>query len=186
MTLGRPPYGLGALISASLERLNLGTRVKENTCLLVWDEVVGEQVAGAAQPEFVKDGLLFVRTKSSVWANELAFYKADIISKLNRRVGGTTLQDIIFKAGRIHTRRVPKEQPDEERLEGIKLTKSDLEQVETAARQAGGEASEDIRSLMMTALRLEKWKKGNGWKPCKKCGSLQNSATGICPPCQIE
>lgn len=183
----RPPYGLQSLISDALQRLNLAAQVKEHTSLTVWDEVVGEQVAGAAQPQFVKDGQLFVVTKSSVWANELSLYKADIIARLNRRIGGKAVKDIIFKTGRL-PQRVCKTsdapEPDEP-LEGIPLSQEELEEIEAAADGAG-EAAEDVRKLMATALRLEKWKKTHGWKPCTRCGVLQNSASGVCPPCQTE
>jgi len=182
------PYGLGSLISDSLRGLNLEARVKEQTCLLVWDEVVGEQVAAAAQPEFVRDGKMFVIAKSSVWANELGFYKVDIIARLNRRVGGAVLKELVFKAGRFPGRRspAPAEQTDEVEVEGIQLTDRELEMVEAAARGSGGEAGEAVRSLLGTALRLEKWKRARGWKPCRRCGALQNTASGVCPPCQIE
>lgn len=184
----RPPDGLGPLISSVLHGLDLETRVKEQTCLLVWDEVVGEQVADAAQPEFIRDGRMFVITKSSVWANELTFYKSDMIARLNRRVGRTVLKDIVFKVGRLPRtkRRVRGEASDEPELEGIQLTDRELEGVEVAAQEAGEGAAEMMRSLMATALRLEKWKKAHGWVPCKKCGALQNTASGVCPLCLIN
>ena len=187
MRSGGPPYGLGSLISRSLRGLDLERRVQEQACLLVWDEVVGEQVAGAAQPEFVKDGRMFVTTKSPVWANELTFYKSDMIARLNQRVGAPVLTEIVFKAGRVRKRPAsgaPGES-GEPNLEGIELTREELGKVEAAAR-AAGEAAGAIRSLLATALRLEKWKRARGWTPCERCGSLQNTASGICPPCQLE
>lgn len=183
-----PPSGVNSLLREVLKGLGLESRVKEQTCILVWDEVVGEQVSSAAQPEFIKDGKLFVVTKSPVWANELNFYKADMIVRLNRRVGANAVKDIIFKAGRV----LPKEtktsaaETEEPGLEGIQLTDLELETLETAARSAGEEASGVVADLMATALRLDKWKKVHGWTPCKVCGTLQNTASGVCPVCGIE
>lgn len=188
MRVHRGLQALGSLVSGSLRGLGLETRVKEHTCLLIWDEVVGGQVASAAQPEFVKNGCLFVVTKSPVWANELTFYKSDMIARLNERAGGEVLNDIVFKAGRLRGREraASDARVDEPRLEEIRLTKRELEQAEAAARGAQEEASEEVRALFRTALRLEKWKKARGWKPCKCCGALQDTSSGICPPCQIE
>lgn len=188
MMQGKPPFGLGSLITDSLQRLNLERQLKEHSCLMVWDEVVGEKVSGAAQPEFVRDGKLFVITKSPVWANELTFYKSDIITRLNKRIGGQVVKDIIFKAGRLasKSRKTAAAPPDKSRQEEIQLTRQELEEVKNTAQAAGEEASEGVKNLLSAAMQLEKWKKANGWKPCKKCGSLQNSASGICPPCQIE
>jgi len=189
MISGGPPYGLASLISGSLRALDLERRVKEQACLVVWDEVVGEQVAGAAQPDFVKDGRLFVTTKSPVWANELTFYKSDIIARLNQRVGAPVLTEIVFKAGRIRKKQAvagPPEESGEPDLEGIELTQEELAKVEAVARTAGKEAAGVVQGLLAVALRFEKWKRAQGWTPCKRCGSLQNTPSGICPPCQLE
>ena len=182
------PQGIGGLITGSLKAFHLDRRVKENTALLVWDEIVGDQVSSAAQPEFVRDGILFAVVKSSVWANELTFYKSDMIARLNRRVGGNVLKDIVFKAGRMPSRRSqpPTTQSNELNLEGIPLSERELEKVEAAAKNVGADASDALRNLLMTAARLDKWKEAQGWKPCKKCGALQNTESGICPLCQRE
>jgi predicted nucleic acid-binding Zn ribbon protein len=182
----KPPFGIGSLISDMLKGMDMETRVKEQTCLLVWDDVVGEQVASAAQPEFIRDGKLFVVAKSAVWANELTFYKQGIMEKLNRRAGGNVVKEIIFKSGRFPAK---KQEPSDQTaakpdLEGIQLSESELESVETMAIQAG-EGAEDVRRLLTTALRLEKWKQSNGWKPCRECGVLQNSEDGVCPVCRL-
>ena len=177
---------LAYLLSMSLRNLDFENRIKEQSCIMFWDEVVGEKVAGAAQPEFVRDGKLFVTAKSSVWANELTFYKTDIIERLNKRVGGWILNDIVFKSGRIKRRKpLSVENPSKNvNLEGIELTKAELDKVDTAVA-AACEAGDSLKNLMMTSIRLEKWKESQGWTPCKRCGSLQNTDKGICPPCQL-
>jgi predicted nucleic acid-binding Zn ribbon protein len=169
-----------------LQGAELESKIQQHTCLLVWDEVVGEKMASAAQPEFVRDGVLFVATKSAVWSNELTFYKREMISKLNSRVGKTVIKDIVFKVGRISRKRpavpVAEDKPD---LEGIKLSDEELKGIESAASSAGEESSEFLRRLMVTAMKLEKWKKAHGWMPCKKCGVLQRTASGVCPVCEL-
>jgi len=179
------PTGVGSLVAGLLRGLDLECRVKEQMCVLVWDEVVGERIASAAQPEFVRDGRMFVVAKSPVWANELTFYKAEMIANLNRRVGGNVLKEIVFKAGRFprRTARSVAEPADESGLEGIPLSERELESVGAASRDAG-EGAEDVRHLLETALRLEKWKQARGWTPCAKCGALQNAPDGICPICR--
>ena len=63
-----------------------------------WEGVVGPQVAGVTQVEAVRDGVLFVRVKNSVWANELTLLKEDMLRRLNSKLGGRILTDIHFKA----------------------------------------------------------------------------------------
>ena len=69
-----------------------------------WEGVVGPQVAGVTQVEFVRDGVLFVRVKNSVWANELTLLKEDMLRRLNSKLGGRILTDIHFKASRLGRR----------------------------------------------------------------------------------
>ena len=138
-----------------------------------------------AATEFVKDGKLFVITKSAVWANELTFYKSDMISRLNKRVGRKALTEIVFKPGRVKRRQSRAETPGTPDLEGIELTKAELERVESAV-SAAGDSGESLRQLMITSLRVEKWERSQGWKPCRTCGALQNTGMDLCPPCRFE
>lgn len=178
---------LGSLVTGALRTSELETRLKEQRCLMVWDEVVGQQVSGAAQPEFIRDGCMFVITKNPVWANELMFYKKDLISRLNSRVGGTVLKEIIFKAGKIQRKKKQMPEGDTETpdIEGIKLSNEEIVRIQDIARAAGEESFELMEKLLSTSLKVEKWKKAHGWTPCSKCEALQNSPNGVCPVCNI-
>jgi predicted nucleic acid-binding Zn ribbon protein len=64
-----------------------------------WDGVVGETVAGNAQPAAFKERLLIVHVSSSAWLQELHFQKNDLIQRLNRAAGVTVVEEIRFKVG---------------------------------------------------------------------------------------
>jgi len=179
------PFGLGELLSDRLKAMGLEQNIREQRAMLVWNEVVGAQVASAAQPEFARDGILFVVTKSAVWANELTFLKREIISKLNQKLRGNAIRDIVLRTGKIKPPLRTDGESPEAILEGIPLSDEELEQVEGIA-QLAGPVGESVRELLATVLRLEKWKKSKGWKPCKRCGALQNRRSGICPICVEE
>jgi predicted nucleic acid-binding Zn ribbon protein len=179
---------LGSTLQGVLKSTELEARVKEHTCVLVWDEVVGEQLARSAQPEFIRDGIMFVATKSAVWSNELTFYKRDLISRLNSRVGGYVLKDMVFKVGRTARKKNPAQLAGDQKpvLAGIKLSNDELKHIEAVSSSVGEELRESFKKLMTTALKLEKWKISLGWTPCSKCGALQNTSAGICPVCVRE
>ena len=71
----------GALQSA-FTRLGLSGKLAQQRALVIWPEVVGPQIAAATRPLHVRDGILFVATKSSTWAHELIFRKAAILAGL--------------------------------------------------------------------------------------------------------
>jgi len=179
---------LSFVLKGVLNRADMEWRVKEHICMQVWDEVVGKQLSDAAQPEYVRDGVLFVITKSPVWSNELTFYKQDMISKLNKRVGAKTIRDIVFKVGRLSAKKksLSSELDKKPSLEGITLSDDEIKTIESIASNTNEEAVEPLKKLMFTAAKLEKWKKSRGWTPCRNCGSLQNATTGLCPICEND
>jgi hypothetical protein len=187
MKINTGMQNLGRFLGDSLKALELETRLKEQTALLVWDEVVGKQVSGAAQPEFIRDGRLFVTTKSAVWANELTFYKADMVSRLNKRIGAKVVKEIVFKVGRVTKARKPEPEAPAERVDlgGISLTDAELEKLGEAAGSVPPDIADKVRRLLQTAARVEKWKRSRGWTECSSCGVLQNDPEGVCPVCRL-
>lgn len=67
----------------------------------IWDNVVGEVIAGNARPDAFKGKLLLVNVTSSTWVHQLQFLKKDIITKLNEALGQALVEDIRFKIGPI-------------------------------------------------------------------------------------
>lgn len=63
----------------------------------VWSEVAGAEVASNASPVQFKAGRLVVSTSSSVWADTLQYMSADLVSRLNQRLGPGTVRQILFR-----------------------------------------------------------------------------------------
>ena len=79
-----------------VKNLGIEAQLLENKALVYWSEVVGPKVANNTKAEKIKNGRLFVKAKNDVWKNELMFYKTDIISKLNSKIGKAIVQDIVL------------------------------------------------------------------------------------------
>ena len=86
-------------VSSWLGSQELAQALRPHMAKVQWEAVVGPQVAGVTQVEAVRDGVLFVRVKNSVWANELALLKDDMLRRLNLALGGRVITDIHFKGG---------------------------------------------------------------------------------------
>ncbi|MDP3283106.1 MAG: DUF721 domain-containing protein [Desulfobacterales bacterium] len=65
----------------------------------LWDDAVGAAVAKNARPAGFKGKILLVNVVSSVWIQELQYYKKDMIRKLNEALGKELVCDIKFKIG---------------------------------------------------------------------------------------
>ena len=74
---------LKTAIKIFLRKAGLEKGVKQNTALLVWDEVVGESIAENTSPEKIEHGTLTVKVENSSW-------------RLNSKLGKKTIKEIRF------------------------------------------------------------------------------------------
>lgn len=143
-----------------------------------WVGVVGPQVAGVTQVEAVRDGVLYVRVKNSVWANELTLLKDDMLRRLNAKLGGRVLTDIHFKASGLAKSKKKPEVPRPAAPTEAELAKTPLSQRAVAKIEASvAEIKDDtlrgrIRQGMVRAAHTEEWKRRAGWQVCRRCQAL--------------
>jgi predicted nucleic acid-binding Zn ribbon protein len=184
----------GDALESTLREHELKEPLRPRKAAAIWAEVVGPEIAAASFAEGVRGGVLFVRVRSNVWSNELTFYKQDIITRLNRRVGGDVISDIHFKTSG-PVRAAEKAQPD--------VTKGpdedDLKRVQPhgpladAARRRTAipdpEFDRHLRATTSRAARTSEWKREHGWVTCSVCESLfeprkEREDNGVCLYCE--
>ncbi|MDU0459265.1 MAG: DUF721 domain-containing protein [Geobacteraceae bacterium] len=105
------PRPLPGLIQECLQGLGLAERLREAEIWRVWPDVVGATVAARAQPLRIINGTLTVAVSSAPWIQELRFMTGMMKDKLNSRLGGEVVREIVLKAGRIQ-KAVIDEEPD--------------------------------------------------------------------------
>jgi predicted nucleic acid-binding Zn ribbon protein len=167
---------LGGLLDAALRQNNLADQMRIHRAVAVWPEIVGEKLAPVCWAESVKQGVLFVRAVSSVWANELTFYKGELLDRLAAKIGKGVVTDIYVRAG--GRRKAVREQaarvldrPTEPELSALEPESAETPVLRTYQR----------------AMRMLTWKKEHGWEPCTRCHSLVRPddlrGDGLCPLC---
>jgi predicted nucleic acid-binding Zn ribbon protein len=95
------PRLLGDILPETLRKKALHLPTKDRPLIDAWNRAVGPQICSKAQPDRLKDDVLFVRVATSVWMHELQFMKQDIIAKLNGILGGNPVTQIRFFIGEI-------------------------------------------------------------------------------------
>jgi predicted nucleic acid-binding Zn ribbon protein len=184
---------LGIDIERVLGGREMLRKLKEHTAPIVWAEVVGEQVAAATEVLGVSGGVLRVSTKSSVWANELTFYKTDILKRLNAKLGtprSPVITDIHFQSRGVKpTKDTPKLEPEVE-IDSIELSVRERQQIEESIYTIkDADLRERLRRTRFTEVRLRNWRLDNGWVPCAGCGELvaplPTGGRMSCPRCRI-
>lgn len=93
------PAPVSDLMSSLFRGKPAEKRLEEGKIWLVWDAVVGEQIAARARPVSFRDGVLTVAVASAPWMQQLSFLKTGMIEKLNERLGRELVRDIYLKAG---------------------------------------------------------------------------------------
>jgi hypothetical protein len=107
----QPIDRVGDVLSHSLKRLELSSRLDEYGVWPIWNDVVGKTIAINAQPEKIRNGTLFVKVTSPVWMQQLQFMKQMIAEKLNQRLKREIVKNIFFVVGRIDSPSAPEAAP---------------------------------------------------------------------------
>lgn len=97
---GRGPEPLSLILERVIKKTLSRTGPPVQRIWDVWNDAVGPDVAGNAQPKVYKKGILIVAVSSGPWAQELQFYASEIRDRINRAVGAVLVDEIRFKVGR--------------------------------------------------------------------------------------
>jgi len=77
----------------------MAAKLEESAIFKLWPQAVGRQILFQTHPDSLRNGVLFVKTTSSVWVQQLHFIKAEIRRKLNELAGKNAVQEIRFSTG---------------------------------------------------------------------------------------
>lgn len=144
----RFPRPLSELFAESLQGLAMAKRLHEADIWRIWPEVVGPVVASRAQPLRIINGTLTVAVSSGPWMQELTFLKPIMQQKLNERLGGEVVREIILKAGRIPPQApaVVDEAPPRKKL--------DQEQLARIEQEASAIVDEETRLAFAQLMKI--------------------------------
>lgn len=182
---------LGEVLRAAVARMGLDARLRAEMAPLVWPDVVGPEVARRTRPTHVRDGILFVVTRTSSWAQELTFLKPHLLAGLNARLGAEVIRDIRFRSGAWPREAVSEGEvageagsPSAGELGRVRLARGEREAVEGLAGFVDDpELRARYRRFLLTGRRLRAWRLAHGWRPCPACGAPVRPAAATCPAC---
>jgi predicted nucleic acid-binding Zn ribbon protein len=98
--MDKGPERLGEILSRLFTARGWGRRQERHRLEDAWAEAVGAQDAAATRVSGLRRGVLEVVVANAVLMQELAhFHKRRLLEELRRRLPGTTLTDIRFRAG---------------------------------------------------------------------------------------
>lgn len=142
---------VGGMLKSTLQGLGIQEQLLQQKAVEKWKSVVGPQIAASTTPESVRDGILFVCCKSSMWSSELSLHKDDIVKRLNAAVGKPVVKDIRFSA-RGFRKASSETQNVAEPEAKIELSSEEVKAAEeVAATCSSEELAEKVRRAILTS-----------------------------------
>lgn len=181
-----------SVLQSAIGRMESASRIHESLALAYWPRVVGAQAAAATEVESVRDGVLIVRTRSSVWSHELMLHKARLLLGLNRLLGGKVIHDIIFRAQGVSRKQsTPEpEMPTPEELDAVILEPGEKAELgvhlSNLASLENSIIREKIAHRLILEAKLRHWRLERGWRICPRCSAPHKTAQNICPLCRLR
>lgn len=170
-----------------------------------WPEIVGKKFADkSAVAEFFQRGgknYLLVQTKSSSVAQELCFFKKNLINKINEKYS-FKIEDIIIKADlkmisnqdnvkETEVLEIFDQRPTSEELEKIVLDENIVEKLRKSVEKQKvltETQKQKMIEVIINDLKTQEWMKKKGFPICTKCGRVMTRKTfgeeNICSICK--
>ena len=98
---------VGTLLKQLLGEKGLGERLSRYQAWLIWDKLVGEQIANRARPLRIRQGVLEVQVDHPVWMQQLQMLKPKILEKLNQQIPNAGITDIYLRKAKSIPHRTP-------------------------------------------------------------------------------
>ena len=178
-----------SLVAKTLENLRLTSQYRSHQVILLWQDIVGGEIASNAMAVSMEQGVLTVNASSSAWMHHLFMLKNEIMGKINNYIGAAVVKDIRFRAGAVRVKK-DEEKSDPPHLgAAIKYTRLAKEEVAQADRLvdsvADGGLRRTLRAIICKNKAYRKIKQQEGWQPCADCGVLRPADTERCLACDV-
>jgi len=88
---------IGGLLAKVIKEKKWRNRFQLHAVFDFWNEAVGPEISGRAQPLFIRGNVLWVAVSDSVWMQQLQFQKTLLLDIVSRRHGQGEIADIRFQ-----------------------------------------------------------------------------------------
>ena len=172
---------LGSVLRGYFADHGLLSKSREMLAAFVWAEVVGPWYAQHTRVTRIRDGVLLVHCDSAPRAQQLQLDSAQILQRLNERIGGEYIKEIRAASGRVGRGRpdpvlAPEETEQLPAAAELAALRVPEEQAELIAALAEKLEDEQLRQRFTAAMhnfsRLQQWRRAQGYQPCGQCGRL--------------
>ncbi|MCK4307041.1 DUF721 domain-containing protein [candidate division WOR-3 bacterium] len=92
----KEPQSIDSILPIALKKFGLKKGIDQHKALIIWNKVVGEEIASHTKPGWINYGILWVIVDDPIWHQELGFLKPQIIERINQHLDQTKIRGIKF------------------------------------------------------------------------------------------
>lgn len=179
---------LSQVLEVALKKLDLQEAALEARAVMLWPQIVGEQMAKASEAQKTQGGTLLVTVRSSSWSQEISFQKSTILRRYKERLGADFVKDLRCSVGKVRgVAPSPESQaPPDEEIRRIRLPQAEIERIRLASESEDPELSQAIRRALTHESQLRHWQFEHGAKSCPRCGAAYRTVHALCPACRQD
>ncbi|MBE9486903.1 MAG: DUF721 domain-containing protein [Desulfuromonadales bacterium] len=162
----RPPMKQAAKVANLLKQVlgdkGLEDRLSRYQTWLIWDKLVGEQIALRARPLRFRQGVLEVQVDHPVWMQQLQMLKPKILEKLNQQLPNAKITDIYLRKARTPTaKQQPATEPEAPEWRQAELNEEEIRGIEEQLKPiTDPELRTGLHRLITLQKRLNKGRQG--------------------------
>ncbi|MCF6267650.1 MAG: DUF721 domain-containing protein [Desulfuromusa sp.] len=151
---------VGSLIKQILGQPGFGEQITRHQAWLVWDQLVGEQIAARARPLKLRKGVLEIQVDHPVWMQQLQMMKLQILEKINAKIPNAGITDIYLRQTRSSQTHQPlkiQQTPEPPAWTKIELTDAEKKLIEEELSPVkNSELKHEMRELFTRQKQLDK------------------------------
>jgi hypothetical protein len=146
----------GDLVDKMLKGFGLDERLQQYRALIIWEDVVGPQIAARTRPVRIREGVLEVNVDQPTWMQQLQLMKPKILAQLNAELGKASIKDLFLKRGKVNVRFDKPVEP-EPAWRMVELDESEKQQIDRLLTSiADPELREEMEKFLQKQMRLLK------------------------------
>lgn len=93
---GNKPQSVGEILAKLAKKTGLGKQLEQAQIWEHWPEIAGASLHIHGRPQSVRDKTLTIEVDSTVWMNKYAYFKWEILKRINRLAGKELISDVFF------------------------------------------------------------------------------------------
>jgi predicted nucleic acid-binding Zn ribbon protein len=87
---------LSSALDRTLKQYRLSGDLEAYKVFTLWEELVGQKMAGHAKPSRITNSILYVEVDDPVWLTQIRYMKSGILTKIESQIKKGALKDLRF------------------------------------------------------------------------------------------